>query len=143
MNPQDASSFVAQIEDLFQLFTPSQREAVGKIFQRYSTDIVETVIHRYAETTSTFDRGTLNAMLIEEHNRRSPRKSDTPQWKAAKRAQNRERDEALDRLSETRRASLLSHARSKHPDAFRLLKKDPWETDIGRSLIWEELKEPR
>lgn len=140
MDPQDARSLAMKLAELFKGIAPAEREVVETMLERFPSGTAETVISRYAQETATFDRGKLRTMLREEHARRTPRASPTPAWRDAKEAETKAIDELLDRIPKSRLRGLVEDVRKKHPTVFRLLQPDPLRTDVGRSLIYNELK---
>jgi len=140
MHPHEAAILVTRLEELFKGITPVERDVLGGILMRYEVDVAQTVIDRYVQDSSVLDRGQLSARLKEEHNRRAHRSSPTAEWKRTKAAEVSQRDELLKRTPKKRLQTVIEGLRQKRPQVFKLLRKDPLESDIGRSLIYDELR---
>jgi hypothetical protein len=139
MNPQEAFSLATRLAELFSI-APAEREVVQAILEKFPRSTAEAVISRYVQETATFDRGKLRTLLWEEHTRRSRRASPTAQWKDARQAESKAIDELLASIPKSRLERLVDDIRKKCPEAFRFLKSDPLQTDIGKSLIYSEWK---
>ena len=143
MNPQDVASFAEKIGDYFKDIAPAERELVRTILEKFSSSTAEAVIPRYVEETATFDRGKLFTLLREEHCRRTPRMSPTAGWKNAKDAEAEAINEFLSKIPNGRLQRLIDNLRKEQPALFSFLRSDPLGTDIGRSLIYDQLKNQR
>jgi hypothetical protein len=141
MDPHDASLLVAKLCSYFDGIAAPERELLERLLERFSVATTETVIARYAEETTTFDRGRLRTLLFEEHSRRTRQASPTAEWRTSKEADLRTRDAVLDGMTQSQLRELVEAVRCKHSAVFRMLHVDPLETDIGRSLIYQEWKD--
>ncbi len=140
MNPHDAFLLVEKLGEYFKDIAPTERSLVQTILEKYPLHTAEVVVSQYAQMTATFDRGKLHTLLREEHNRRTPFASPTPVWRNEKDVEAKVIAEVLNKIPKARIDKMLDDLRQKSPDVFRLMKADPMQTDIGRSLIYNELK---
>lgn len=79
-------------------------------------------------------------MLWEEHIRRLPRTTETPEWKTARDLEKKRIDEFLRAIPPDRRSVLIAQIRKERPELFRFLRTEPMETEIGRAIIYCELQ---
>jgi hypothetical protein len=140
MNPHDASLLIAKLGEYFKNIAPAEHQLVQTILEKYPLHVAEKVVSLYAQETATFDRGKLHTLLREENSRQAPFVSPTARWKDAKNAETEAIAEFLSKIPEGRLHKLIDNVRKKSPDVFALLKSDPMQTDIGRALIYNELK---
>lgn len=141
MNPQDASLLVMKLCSYFDGISTAERDLLERLLEKFSVATAETVIIRYAEETSSFDRGKLRTLLFEEHSRRTRGASASAEWRTSKEADSRTRDAVLDGMMQSQLHELVEAVRCKHSAVFRMLHANPLETDIGRSLIYQEWKD--
>ncbi|HWE92776.1 MAG TPA: hypothetical protein VG269_02275 [Tepidisphaeraceae bacterium] len=140
MNPQDAGSLASRLAELFPGITPTERDLVATTLEKFSYDTAEAVIGRYAEETASFDRGKLRTLLWEEHSRRTRRISPTEEWKLAKNAELKAIEGALASIPKGDLEAVVDDVRKKRAEVFRHLGSDPLRTEIGKALIYSELK---
>jgi hypothetical protein len=140
MSPQDAIAVVNKIRELFGGISTTNCEFLERQLEKYLLSTVEIVVEDYAEGASIFDRAKFLTMVREEHARCAPTRSPTPLWKEAKDAETKTINESLSKLSKRRRDDLVKLISEKHPEVFKFLRSDPLKTDIGRSLVYAELK---
>lgn len=140
MNPQDAGTLANRLAELFKGITPPERDLVATMLEKFPYVTAETAISRYAQETASFDRGKLRTLLWEEHSRRTLRTSPTEAWKLAKEAETKAIDDVLCTIPSGELQSVVDDVRKQRPDVFRLLKSDPLRTDIGKALVYSELK---
>jgi hypothetical protein len=145
MSPQSAQGFVSKLAELFdeEEFTRSASEILYGMFEKYSEDVATAAVTRLAEESSQLDRGRLRTLLQEEHGRRVYRASQTGEWRSTKEAEAEAIDRAFKQLPKPRLQELISDIRKTEPNILALLKSDPLETDVGRSLVYTELKKRR
>jgi hypothetical protein len=140
MNPQEASTFVTKLNGLFQQFSQGQSEVLQTMLEKFPSDAATAAISRLAEETSHFDRGRLKTLLVEEHGRRASSASPTAGWRAAKVAEVKAIDEVLESTPKGRLLEVVSDLRKSRPELFKLCRADPLESDLGRSLVYEALR---
>ena len=142
MYPQDALDLLTGIKELFPAISRTDCELLQHSLEKYHLSITEAeaVIRNYAKETTTYDRAKLFRLLHEEHARRTQSSSPTRQWQEAKKVEKRIIAEELGKLPKRQIDRLLNAVNKKYPDLIRLLKNNPLETDIGRSIVFQELK---
>jgi hypothetical protein len=127
--------------ELFPAIAPAERDVVQAILEKFPFSTAEAVISRYAQETATFDRGRLRTLLWDEHSRRSHRTSLTASWNDARQTERKAIDELLNSIPESQLQGIVDDIRRKRPEVFGFLRSDPLRSDIGKSLIYSELKQ--
>jgi cell division FtsZ-interacting protein ZapD len=137
MYPQDALRLTQKLRALFDKISATEADLLVSLLERFDVEMAETVIRRYSEETATFDRGRLRTLLLEEHSKRTRRVSETVSWRKVKKVETETRDATLDTLDPCELQRLSDDIRNRFG---KLLKADPMLSDLGRSLMYQELK---
>jgi hypothetical protein len=143
MRPQDSFALVKKILELFKGITSAEAELLQRTLERFPLEIGESVISDYAKETTAFDRATLYRFLREEHNRRTPTSSPTARWRGENEAEKRAVEKSLMKVSKERLKALEDDIRKKFPFAAGHLPGDLLKSEIGRALVYAELKTHR
>jgi hypothetical protein len=145
MSPHDAALLLTELRQLFEITSANcdlvRKMMEGATYLSYATG--REVIFRFAQETGTFDRGRLITLLREENSRRAQRPSPTVEWRAAKEAETEARERTLNALPVNEQQKLAENVQQQHPVACRMLRSNLLQTDIGRSLIYDELERRR
>jgi hypothetical protein len=137
MYPQDALRLIQKLRAVFEKISAAEAEILLSLFERFDIEMAEVVVRRYSEETATFDRGKLRTLLLDEHSRRTRRVSETVRWRNEKRAETKARDATLEMLDTSELQKLSDGIRIKFGP---ILRGDPMLSDLGRSLMYQELK---
>jgi hypothetical protein len=139
MNPQASLTPIEKLVGFFPQMPKCERELVEHFFQTCPPNVVEAVVKDYATETTTFDRVKLFKLLRQEIARLNPPKSPIPEWKNAKASEDQSIQQFLKRQSRDLVDGAIQTAREKYPDLFQMLRSDPLQTDIGRSIVYAQL----
>jgi hypothetical protein len=140
MGPSEATAVVHKLLELFPGISQAECRFLESAIEKYPASSVTPVIGKYAEEAANFDRVKFLRLVRDEHSSRTPTQSPTRKWKQAKEEEKKKIDESLDKLPKRRLKELLDAIEKKRPDLRRMLRSDLLQTDIGRSLVYEELR---
>jgi hypothetical protein len=140
MHPQDSASVVKELGKLFEL-SPTDRNFLEIQLEAYAVDVVKCIIERHARETSSFDRGRFFNLVREEQMRRKPSSSQSAEWRKCKEQDQRQTDEALERIPQALLPHVIDSAKKKYAASFSPLKGDPLQSDFGRALVVTEWKQ--
>lgn len=140
MNPHDALTLLTNLQELFGQFLPAQRDVVERMLEKFPREAGVAAVSRLAEESSVFDRGRLHILLLEEHGRRHRPVPMTAAWRVAKEAEVKAIDEALNKTPKDHLDEIIGELQKTQPNLFKLLRSDPLESDLGRSLIYRALR---
>jgi hypothetical protein len=150
MTTEEINPLIERIAKLFRYFPPGsgisillpteERELLQKELEHWPFEAAVAAIDRYAMESTVFDRVRLQYFLGDEFARRNPRISETPSWANNRNEDRIKVDRALAGLSKEQVNALIQRAREHYADAFAFMRSDPLLTDLGKALIYSELK---
>jgi hypothetical protein len=153
MKPEEARSLVDRICQLFKYFPPgttvstqipeAEIEILLRSLEKVPLEVGSAALDRFAEQTSIYDRERFRFWLRDEHARRSPRISPTPEWRKEREAETKTIDQSLKRLPMQKIEYLSDRARNHYPDAFPFLRGNLMDSDFGKALLYDELNAER
>jgi hypothetical protein len=138
MNPQDAARRVADLEKLYQPFTPERCKALCCMLERFPIAVFDAIRGRYFDGTSAFDHAKLHRLLTEEHQRALPYRSETQDWRRKDEVEYAAIEKILASTPKSKVDDTVEALRKKTP-ALRFLEKDLLQSRMGKKLIYHEL----